>query len=246
MITTTYGHSAAVRKALELFEDDQSTFVVLHRHLLRSVAAPMVDILLRNLDEHNKLKNGLEVQEASNSEYVFLSPGDRTTICKSFPGSLANKALAVVEALEGKVSISNSETIIDVKSVEIFMAAFRMVTEESGLPSKNLDKKLERTLLHSYRKIYILYMIDDSKFEFMPFVCLNGDISTDLGTNGYIDETLTKKLRCWRLKWIVNGRGRGCHRGGWRVRKWVERGMNVPPRVGHALTILGLQDKNAR
>ncbi|KAL2328687.1 hypothetical protein Fmac_022114 [Flemingia macrophylla] len=126
-------------KALELFEDDQSTFVVLHRHLLRSVAAPMVDILLRNLDEHNKLKNGLEVQEASNSESVSLSPGDRTSICKSFPGSLANKALAVVEALEGK-------------SVEIFMAAFRMVTEESGLPLKNLDKKLERTLLHSYRK----------------------------------------------------------------------------------------------
>nr|KYP68439.1 UPF0555 protein KIAA0776 isogeny family [Cajanus cajan] len=126
-------------KALELFEDDQSTFVVLHRHLLRTVAAPMVDILLRNLDEHNKLKNGLEVQETSNSESVCLSPGDRTAICKSFPGSLASRALAVVEALEGK-------------SVEIFMAAFRMVTEESGLPLKNLDKKLERTLLHSYRK----------------------------------------------------------------------------------------------
>ncbi|KAL2989466.1 hypothetical protein AAZX31_11G141300 [Glycine max] len=126
-------------KALELFEDDQSTSVVLHRHLLRTVAAPMVDMLLQNLDEHNKLKNGHEVQEAPNSESVSLSPGDRTAICKSFPGALANKALAVVEALEGK-------------SVEIFMAAFRMVTEESGLPLKKLDKKLERTLLHSYRK----------------------------------------------------------------------------------------------
>ncbi|RDX74428.1 E3 UFM1-protein ligase 1-like protein [Mucuna pruriens] len=126
-------------KALELFEDDQSTSVVLHRHLLRTVAAPMVDMLLYNLDEHNKLKNGLDVQEAPNSESVSLSPGDRTAISKSFPGALANKALAVVEALEGK-------------SVEIFMAAFRMVTEESGLPLKKLDKKLERTLLHSYRK----------------------------------------------------------------------------------------------
>ncbi|KAL5130322.1 E3 UFM1-protein ligase 1 [Glycine soja] len=126
-------------KALELFEDDQSTSVVLHRHLLRTVAAPMVDMLLQNLDEHNKLKNGHDEQEAPNSESVSLSPGDRTVIFKSFPGALANKALAVVEALEGK-------------SVEIFMAAFRMVTEESGLPLKKLDKKLERTLLHSYRK----------------------------------------------------------------------------------------------
>lgn len=34
---------------------------------------------------------------------------------KSFPGALANKALAVVEALEGKVSIFNSEAILIVK-----------------------------------------------------------------------------------------------------------------------------------
>ncbi|CAI8607999.1 unnamed protein product, partial [Vicia faba] len=53
--------------------------------------------------------------------------------------ALSNKALAVVEALEGK-------------RVETFMSSFRAVTEESGLPLKKLDKKLERTLLHSYRK----------------------------------------------------------------------------------------------
>jgi hypothetical protein len=126
-------------KALELFEDDQSTSVVLHRHLLRTVAAPMVDMLLHDLDEHNKLKNGVEVQEPPNSESISFSPGDRAAISKSFPGPLANKALAVVEALEGK-------------RVETFMSAFRTVTEESGLPLKKLDKKLERTLLHSYRK----------------------------------------------------------------------------------------------
>ncbi|CAK8575966.1 unnamed protein product [Lathyrus sativus] len=126
-------------KALELFEDDQSTSVVLHRHLLRTVAAPMVDMLLHDLDEHNKLKNGVEVQESPNSESITFSPGDRAAISKSFPGALANKALAVVEALEGK-------------RVETFMSSFRAVTEESGLPLKKLDKKLERTLLHSYRK----------------------------------------------------------------------------------------------
>ncbi|CAI8596846.1 unnamed protein product [Vicia faba] len=126
-------------KALELFEDDQSTSVVLHRHLLRTVAAPMVDMLLHDLDEQNKLKNGVEVQESPNSESISFSPGDRAAISKSFPGALSNKALAVVEALEGK-------------RVETFMSSFRAVTEESGLPLKKLDKKLERTLLHSYRK----------------------------------------------------------------------------------------------
>ncbi|GAU14606.1 hypothetical protein TSUD_96700 [Trifolium subterraneum] len=126
-------------KALELFEDDQSTSVVLHRHLLRTIAAPMVDMLLHDLDEHSKLKNGVEVQESPSSESISLNPGDRAAISKSFPGALANKALAVVEALEGK-------------RVETFMSAFRTVTEESGLPLKKLDKKLERTLLHSYRK----------------------------------------------------------------------------------------------
>ncbi|XP_028775796.1 E3 UFM1-protein ligase 1 homolog [Neltuma alba] len=126
-------------KALELFEDDQSTSVVLHRHLVRTVAAPMVDMLLRKLDEHNKLKSGLEVEEASNSDLLTLSPGERAAISKSLPGALGKKALGVVEALEGK-------------RVETFMDAFREVAEESGLSLKKLDKKLERTLLHSYRK----------------------------------------------------------------------------------------------
>jgi len=38
-------------------------------------------------------------------KYFFLQS-------KSFPGALANKALTVVEALEGKVSIFISETIL--------------------------------------------------------------------------------------------------------------------------------------
>ncbi|KAJ7947727.1 E3 UFM1-protein ligase 1-like [Quillaja saponaria] len=126
-------------KALELFEDDQSTSIILHRHLLRTIGASMVDMLLHNLDMHNKLKNGLEVEEAQNSESVSLTPGERTALSKSLVGALANKALAVVEALEGK-------------RVETFVTAFRVVTEESGLPLKKLDRKLERTLLHSYRK----------------------------------------------------------------------------------------------
>ncbi|XLR10765.1 hypothetical protein S83_038703 [Arachis hypogaea] len=86
-------------------------------HLLRTIAAPVVDMLLHDLDEHNKLKNGVAVQEAPSSESISLSLGDRVAISKSFSRPLANKALAVVEALEGK-------------NVEVFMDAFRAVTEE--------------------------------------------------------------------------------------------------------------------
>ncbi|KAI4322188.1 hypothetical protein L6164_021905 [Bauhinia variegata] len=136
-------------KALELFEEDQSTSVVLHRHLLRTVAASMVDMLLYNLDIHNKLNNGLEVGETPYSESVSLSPGDRTAICKSLPGVLAKKALSVVEALEGK-------------RVETFVTAFLAATEESGLALKKLDKKLERTLLHSYRKELVSQVSDEA------------------------------------------------------------------------------------
>ncbi|XLT32630.1 hypothetical protein HN873_063922, partial [Arachis hypogaea] len=90
--------------------------VVLHRHLLRTVAAPMVDMLLHDLDEQNKLKNGVELQKALSSESISVSPGDRVAISKSFPRPLADKALAVVEALEGKDGISNFATNLIVKS----------------------------------------------------------------------------------------------------------------------------------
>ncbi|KAH7560925.1 hypothetical protein ACOSQ2_016840 [Xanthoceras sorbifolium] len=126
-------------KALNLFEDDQSTSVILHRHLLRTTAAAIVDNLFFNLDMHNKLKNGIEVDESQNTESISLSSGERTVLAKSFPGLLSKKALAVVEALEGK-------------QVETFMTNLREMVEESGLHLKKLDKKLERTLLHSYRK----------------------------------------------------------------------------------------------
>ncbi|KAM5583840.1 hypothetical protein ABKV19_003626 [Rosa sericea] len=126
-------------KALDLFEDDPSTSVILHRHLLRTTATTIVDMLLLNLDMHNKLKNGVEVEDTQISESSSLNPGERTSIAKNFPGSLSKKALVVVEALEGK-------------RVETFMTALRDIAEESGLLLKKLDKKLERTLLHSYQK----------------------------------------------------------------------------------------------
>ncbi|XP_070043962.1 E3 UFM1-protein ligase 1 homolog isoform X2 [Nicotiana tomentosiformis] len=125
-------------KALDLFEDDPTTSVLLHKHLLRTTGTSMIDTLLLNLDMHNKLKNGVPV-DPQNLESISLSPGDRSALAKSLPRVLSAKAIATVEALEGK-------------RVESFMSALREVAEESGLALKKLDKKLERTLLHSYRK----------------------------------------------------------------------------------------------
>lgn len=126
-------------KALDLFEDDQSTSVILHRHLLRTTGGFIVDKLFHTLDLHNKLKSGIQLEEAENPESDALGSGERVALAKSFPGSLSAKALAVVEALDGK-------------RVETFMTALRTMGEDSGLLLKKLDKKLERTLLHSYRK----------------------------------------------------------------------------------------------
>ncbi|KAL6516501.1 hypothetical protein OROGR_019806 [Orobanche gracilis] len=126
-------------KALELFEDDQSTAVLLHKHLLRTAAKSIVDIVLANMDVDNKLKNGIQLEESQNLETTLMSSADRITLARGLPGSVSAKAVALVESLEGK-------------RVELFISALRELAEESGLVLKKLDRKLERTLLHSYRK----------------------------------------------------------------------------------------------
>ncbi|KAK9154210.1 hypothetical protein Sjap_001690 [Stephania japonica] len=126
-------------KALDLFEDDPSTSLTLHRHLLRTTGSSIVDMILVTLDMHNKLKNGVEVKDSKTIEDTALSAADRMSLAKSLPGSLSVKAISVVEAL-------------DAKQVETFMTALRDLADESGLLLKKLDKKLEKSLLHSYRK----------------------------------------------------------------------------------------------
>ncbi|KAJ1261325.1 hypothetical protein BS78_09G020700 [Paspalum vaginatum] len=125
-------------KALDVFEDDPATSSILHKHLLRSMGTPIVDKVLVTLDKDSKLKNGMEVED-SEEEHVQLSTTDRTSLAKDLPGSLSLKAQAVIEALEGK-------------RFDSFMDALRDILEESGLTFKKLDKRLERTMLHSYRK----------------------------------------------------------------------------------------------
>lgn len=136
-------------KALELFEDDQSTSVVLHRHLLRTTAATIADTLLHDLDILNKLKNGIEVGDSKAQDPVLLDSSERTALAKNLNGSLSKKALALIEALEGK-------------RVDAFMTTFRDLAEESGLVLKKLDKKLERNLLHAYRKDLISQVSTES------------------------------------------------------------------------------------
>ncbi|CAL5389012.1 unnamed protein product [Camellia sinensis] len=117
-------------KALDLFEDDQSTSDML-----------------------NKLKTGIEVDESQNSEPASLSSGERLTLAKSLPEPLSVKAVAVVEASEGKCHIddSNSLMLCIAASGNIYDCTERH-SRGNGLTLKKLDKKLERTLLHSYRK----------------------------------------------------------------------------------------------
>ncbi|THU66088.1 hypothetical protein C4D60_Mb05t10500 [Musa balbisiana] len=126
-------------KALDLFEDDPPLSVILHKHLLRTMATPLVDKILTTLDMENKLKNGIEINDSENVESTSFTFVDRVSLAKGLPNSLSVKAQAVAEALEGK-------------RLDTFMNALRDVVEESGLLVKKLDKKLERTMLHSHRK----------------------------------------------------------------------------------------------
>ncbi|OEL20865.1 E3 UFM1-protein ligase 1-like protein [Dichanthelium oligosanthes] len=125
-------------KALDVFEDDPATSGILHKHLLRSMGTPIVDKVLITLDKDNKLKNGMEVEDSEDG-HVQLSTADRTYLAKDLPGALSLKSQALIEALEGK-------------RFDSFVDALRDILEESGLTFKKLDKRLERTMLHSYRK----------------------------------------------------------------------------------------------
>ncbi|CAL5349281.1 unnamed protein product [Camellia sinensis] len=135
-------------KALDLFEDDQSTSDML-----------------------NKLKTGIEVEESQNSEPASLSSGERLTLAKSLPGPLSVKAVAVVEASERKQVETFMTALRDIAeerqgswfiySICLLMRHFYQHGTKhtywfvyicSELTLKKLDKKLERTLLHSYRK----------------------------------------------------------------------------------------------
>ncbi|KAK8956841.1 hypothetical protein KSP39_PZI001253 [Platanthera zijinensis] len=126
-------------RTLDLFEDDPTLSVILHRHLLKALAAPIVDKLIQTLVIDNKLRNGIEIEVSENLDAVQQTHANRSSLIKSLPDSLSVKAQTVVEAFEGK-------------RVNTFTAALKALVEESGLILKKLDKKIEKSLLQSYRK----------------------------------------------------------------------------------------------
>ncbi|VAH13054.1 unnamed protein product [Triticum turgidum subsp. durum] len=125
-------------KALDVFEDDPATAGILHDHLLRTMATPVVNKILFSLDKDNKLKNGMEFEDSEEQD-VQLSSTERTFLAKNLPGQLSSKAQALIEAVEGK-------------RFDSFMDALRDAAEESGLLFKKLDEGLERSMLRSYHK----------------------------------------------------------------------------------------------
>jgi len=125
-------------KALELFEDNEKTGVVLHRHLLRTTGADLVDSFLITQGEEDMVDDEVATADIKGTEP--LSSLQRMSLAKSLAGrALSVKASELVESLEGK-------------NVDAFERAFEAVVTQSGLRLKKLDKKSERALLFSYRK----------------------------------------------------------------------------------------------
>lgn len=139
LLDEAYLNLQLFEKALDLFQDDPSTSVILHRHLLRTTATEITDMILLALDFHRRLQDGIDGDVSKDIEFAPLNSGQRISLAKGLPGSMSTKAILMVETLEGKV-------------VESFNTALKDTAEESGLWLKKLDKKIERTLIHSYRK----------------------------------------------------------------------------------------------
>ncbi|KAJ8440244.1 hypothetical protein Cgig2_024009 [Carnegiea gigantea] len=155
----SYLNMQLYEKALDLFEDDQATSVVLHRHLLRTTGASIADMLLFNLDVYNKLKNGIAVEESQNSGPVSLTPGERNSIVCEELAWFAFSQSCRFGGISGRKDFLPNECtqyFCFWQRVDTFMTALAAAAEGSGLFLKKLDKKLEKTLVHSYRKVACL------------------------------------------------------------------------------------------
>ncbi|MCO5567536.1 hypothetical protein L7F22_021230 [Adiantum nelumboides] len=126
-------------KALDLFADDHVTLTALHRHLLRTTASQLVDVILQTQELERRLENGDACDESSICRTEPSNGSERLFLAKGLDGALTTKCVKMVEALEGKV-------------FEGFELALQEVADECGLQLKKLDKKAERALLSTYRK----------------------------------------------------------------------------------------------
>lgn len=126
-------------KALDLFDDDPLTLTALHRHLLRTTASELVDVILQSQELEKIFEDGEVCGELLSTRTVPLSISEKLSLAKSFTGPLLTKSVKMVEALDGKV-------------VGEFDLALQEVAEECGLRLKKLDKKAEKAFLSTYHK----------------------------------------------------------------------------------------------
>lgn len=144
-------------KAVDLFDNDQMTLAALQRHLLRTTASELVDLVLQAQDLERRLDNGENLQDFS-SGALPLNTSQRLALARGLHGSISFKCLKMIEALDGK-------------TVDAFDLAFQEAAEECGLRLKKLDKKAEKALLLSYRKGLALEVEkDDDPVALLPKV----------------------------------------------------------------------------
>ncbi|KAG6541195.1 hypothetical protein Mapa_017429 [Marchantia paleacea] len=138
-----YADLQLFEKALDLFEEDNNTALILQRHLLRTTAAEITDMFLtaQNLERQLEEGDGSDSRESPSAGSHQLSTAERMVLAKRMAGAgLAKRSVELVESLEGK-------------SVDAFETALEAAVKESGLLLKKLDKKWERSLLHSHKKV---------------------------------------------------------------------------------------------
>ncbi|KAI3438673.1 hypothetical protein D9Q98_001094 [Chlorella vulgaris] len=139
-----YSHGA------ELFADDEAALPMLHRHLLRSVAAECVDALLRCLAVDSTA--GIEEAEEGGQGGGQLSP---LVDAAAGPLSAAQRA-AIMKQLPPDVrpAISAAADKLSGSSLELFQTEFLAAVEAAGMRMRKLDKRSERALVFAQRKLW--------------------------------------------------------------------------------------------
>ncbi|GAQ86755.1 E3 UFM1-protein ligase 1 homolog [Klebsormidium nitens] len=140
-------------KALELFEEDAATGPLLQRHLLRTTATEATDALLMS-EREAEAEDGEEREPTAGP----LSAAERASAVRALPKGVAERARAMLAALDGK-------------DVAAFQEALDHTAEACGVRLKKLDKKLERSLLHAHRKTLVAQLeAENSAVASLPLV----------------------------------------------------------------------------
>lgn len=140
-----WGQMQLFSKGLDVFVEDTGTLAILQRHLLRTVATEIADLVLRSEALEHQLVDAEDpegvLRESSESQQDgALHTGQRMAMAKSLRGNVGQCVVALAEAVEGK-------------SLEKFHDALERCAEEIGIRLRKLDKKIEKALLFAHRKV---------------------------------------------------------------------------------------------